>query len=178
MRPLSAVIHWLSRGERVPRKAPSEIIEHRITLGNVERDALKVYERTRKLETVSNAVPGVLLAAGVAGVGMGVYFAAQGLETAWKEINNLITPILEKKDGKMKKKNQSWVDFLVFGPESVKTEDTTFDPDGILEEGPITGRDPEDPMRRKNPYHGVPVVSHLFGLGMVIGEATNPFSDG
>tara|TARA_Y100000015_G_scaffold13052_1_gene12533 strand:- start:521 stop:1003 length:483 start_codon:yes stop_codon:yes gene_type:complete len=159
----------------MPRKAPTEIVEHRITLGNVEREALKVYERTRKLETVSNAVPGVLLAAGVAGVGVGVYFAAQGLEAAWKEINGLITPILEPKDGKLKKQNQSWTDFVVFGPESVKTKDETFDPDGALQEGPLTGRDEEDPMRRKNPYYGVPGLSHLFGLGMFIGERTNPF---
>lgn len=65
----------------MPRKAPSDVVEHRITFGNAERDLLNkvagAYDRDKWLENI----PYVLQGTGVVLVGAGVTWGAYGLWT-------------------------------------------------------------------------------------------------
>jgi len=65
----------------MPRKAPKEVIEHRITLGDFERkqlvEAIDSYQRDKVLENVSNLLlggAGVIVAGTIAAVGYAVYY--------------------------------------------------------------------------------------------------------
>lgn len=146
----------------MPRNAPDEVKEHRLTLGSFERGVLtpmlKAQARQDNIKTASNAITGLLAAGAIAGVG---FLGVQ----AWLKINDL------KEDAKeMGEKLKDGASTVVFGPKSVKTNKP---PSG----GPMDiYRDPNDPMKRKNPWHGVPFVGSAFGLGMWIGEKTDPFS--
>ena len=83
----------------MPRKAPTQVIEHRMSLSNFERQQLEemidAYRKAKFAENIPNYMLGI---AGIA-VGGGALFAAHAL---WVFVNNL--PIDEAK---------SWVQ--VFG---------------------------------------------------------------
>lgn len=63
----------------MPRKAPKEVIEHRITLGDYERaqldKAADAYRTDKYLENVDNVVKGVIYGVGAAGI----FYAGYGL---------------------------------------------------------------------------------------------------
>lgn len=63
----------------MPRKAPKEVIEHRLTLGDYERaqldKAANAYRTDKYLENVDNVVKGVIYGVGAAGI----FYAGYGL---------------------------------------------------------------------------------------------------
>ena len=73
----------------MPRKAPSNVTEHRVTLGNYERQQLEEYlddlKTTQTISAVGNALSpfGELL--GYAGLGVGIAF---GLNTFQNQVMN------------------------------------------------------------------------------------------
>lgn len=78
----------------MPRKAPKEVIEHRITLGDYERaqldKAADAYRTDKYLENVDNVVKGVIYGVGAAGIfyaGYGLYkwFNLPSITQAFKE---------------------------------------------------------------------------------------------
>ena len=147
----------------MPRKAPNNVAEQRITLGTFERDLLKPIIKAQaardNTRTAAIAGVGLVATAGVLGVGwlaFEAFMLTKGFATEYEAT---------------KEKIKKSVEAVTVGLPSYKTENPP-PPAGS------TGsqfRDPEDPTRRVNPAAGVPVVGALFGLGMVIGEKTNPF---
>lgn len=146
----------------MPRKAPDTVQEIRITGGTYERNLLAPILAAKKQEImISNIRSGVVGLAGVLTVGAIGYFGIQAYGLAAgvsDELQAFLTRIKET------------ADTAVFGPESVKTEKPPPQ-DGRVG---FLGRDPEDPMKRINPAHGIPAVGPLFGFGMAIGEKFNP----
>lgn len=137
------------------------MVEQRLTLGSFERDLLKpIASATATRDTLRTAAivgVGLTATAGVVGVGW------LGFQ-AWMLSKGLVGEYEEAK-----KKVKTAIEAATVGLPSIKTtappnpKDTRF-------------RDPNDPSRRVNPAAGVPIVGALVGLGMVIGEKTNPFS--
>ncbi len=132
-----------------------------MTLGSFERDLLKPVlkaQATRdNIRTSAFVGVGLVATAGVVGaswLAFEAFMLAKGLTGEYNET---------------KEKIKKGIEAATIGLESYKTtappnpKDTRF-------------RDPNDPTRRVNPAAGVPVVGALVGLGMVIGEKTNPFS--
>ena len=78
----------------VPRKAPKEVIEHRITFGDFERkelrDVIKSYQQDKILENVPNIMmgtAGVVVAGTVAAVGYALYYwldSVPSIVDSWK----------------------------------------------------------------------------------------------
>lgn len=67
----------------MPRKAPAEIIEHRVTLGNVERDALQTAIRTAQANVALDSVTATLNSVALALSGGGLLLGA-GVLALWK----------------------------------------------------------------------------------------------
>ena len=132
-----------------------------MTLGTYERDLLRpILQAQATRDTVRTAGfvgVGLVATAGVVGVGwlgFQAFMLSKGLTGEFEAT---------------KEKVKQAVEAATVGLPSYKTtappnpSDTRF-------------RDPNDPTRRGNPAAGVPIIGALFGLGMVIGEKTNPFS--
>jgi hypothetical protein len=64
----------------MPRKAPKEVIEHRITLGDFERKQLEQSVNAYQVDKALENIPNFLLGAGVGLAGFGL---ALGGYTAW-----------------------------------------------------------------------------------------------
>ena len=145
----------------MPRKGPDNVAEQRITLGTYERDLLKpILKAQATRDTVRTAGfvgVGLVATAGVVGVGwlgFQAFMLSKGLTGEFEAAKDKVKEAIEA---------------VTVGLPSYKTtappnpKDTRF-------------RDPNDPTKRVNPAAGVPIVGALVGLGMVIGEKTNPFS--
>lgn len=76
----------------MPRKAPTQVIEHRMSLSNFERQQLEQFFEVYKKDKFAENIPNYLI--GVAGLGLGAasIWAAHAL---WVFVNNL--PIDEAK---------------------------------------------------------------------------------
>lgn len=148
----------------MPRTAPDTVQEHRVTLGTFERQALtpmlKAQARRDNIKTASYATAGLLGLGALAGVG---FLGVQ----AWLLINDL-----KDEADAFGEKIKKGVETAVFGPKSIKTNKPPPPPDSFM----ARYRDEDDPMKRKNPWYGVPFVGSVFGVGMWIGEKTDPFS--
>jgi len=70
----------------MPRTAPSQTIEHRISLSNFERQQLdslaKSYTFEKRVENVGRIMQGV----GIVGAGLGVYLGAKYVAGTWATI--------------------------------------------------------------------------------------------
>ena len=82
----------------MPRKAPKEVVEHRITLGDFERkqlvEAIDSYQRDKVLENVPNIMLGTagLVVAGTAAcVGYAVYYWLDSVPSITGSIKNIFT---------------------------------------------------------------------------------------
>jgi len=141
----------------MPRRTPTNVNEHRLTFGTFERDVLKPVLKAQaardNTRTAVIAGVGVLGAGAVVGVGWLAFEAF------------MLTKGFQSEYEATKDKIKTAVEASTVGLKSYKTSDDT----------PTIFRDPNDPSRRINPAAGVPIVGALFGLGMVVGEKTNPF---
>jgi len=145
----------------LPRKAPDTVQEIRITGGTYERNLLAPILAAKKQEImIQNIRSGVVGLAGIVTVGAIGYFGIQAYGLA-AGVSDDLQSFLTRMKGT--------ADTVVFGPESVKTKKPPSQ-DGRVD----FLRDPEDPMKRINPAHGIPAVGPLFGFGMAIGEKLNP----
>jgi len=134
----------------MPRKAPTEVIEHRITLGDYERKEIKEALDVRdKQVLIGNAVKGgqfALLSVGIVGASYVTYLALKGIFGFIDEV----TPAV--KDG-------------IYGKPTYPTKNPPpANRDDWVNRDPETGE-------RINPMHPVPVAGGLTGLGIRIGEA-------
>lgn len=145
----------------MPRKSPSTVNEQRVTLGSFERDLLKPVLKAQ-------AARDNVRTAGFVGVGLVATTAVVGVSWLGFEAFMLAKGLTGEYEA-TKEKIKKGFEAVTVGLPSYKTtappnpNDTRF-------------RDPDDPTRRVNPAAGVPIVGALVGLGMVIGEKTNPFT--
>lgn len=72
----------------MPRLPPSQVIEHRVSLSNSERQALQKYITYNQHKSYITSAGTVLAGAGVVGVGFGVYYGAKYLGTVWSTIED------------------------------------------------------------------------------------------
>jgi len=154
----------------MPRNAPKEVIEHRITLGDFERKRLdeltSAYNRDKWLENIPQVGLGVGLLGIGAGIAGGAYIIGKVMSEHWGILNDVFGG---NPDGTFwRAPEQSIGDMLLFGSKSVETN-RDYNEDGVVGDA---YRDPDNPNRRINPFYGIPVVAPLFGLGMGIGEKT------
>lgn len=142
----------------MPRRSCDKTIEHRITLGEVERRELKKFleeiEGRTKSATVKNYAnsitwPVIGLAA-AAGVGVAGWYIAQGLANL--SLGDIALPKMEfgevREDGTRISMSE-----LIFG----KDEYTFTNEDGTT-------------RTYKNPLSGIPLVGSLFGSGINLAE--------
>jgi len=81
----------------MPRKAPKEVIEHRITFGDFERkelkDAINSYQQDKILENVPNILmgaAGVVVAGTVAAVGYAVYYWLDSVPSIVETVKDVV----------------------------------------------------------------------------------------
>ena len=163
----------------MPRKAPTNVVEQRVTFGTFERALLEpILKQQRNEMYAKSALYGVLGLAGIATVGSMAYFGikayglaagvAEELDQTWEDVKEKV--------------NDVWS-----GPETVETaapvpmEGTVAQDSGLADAlNSILGdtRDPDDPTKRLNPAAGFPIpgVGFLFGLGMQAGEKSFSFT--
>tara|TARA_R110000824_G_scaffold363021_1_gene551063 strand:+ start:221 stop:772 length:552 start_codon:yes stop_codon:yes gene_type:complete len=82
----------------MPRKAPKEVIEHRITLGDFERkqlvEAVESYRKDKMLENIPNIMLGTagLVVAGTVGfVGYSLYYWLDSVPSITETVSNIFT---------------------------------------------------------------------------------------
>jgi hypothetical protein len=144
----------------MPRKACTETIEHRITLGEVERRELKKFLEEHQELTKSKKVANygstiswpVIGLAAAAGVGVAGWYIAQGL--ANMSLGDINLPTLqfgeEREDG-----TRVTLSEMILG----KDQYTFTDEDGTT-------------RTYNNPVAGIPIIGSLFGTGINLGEAS------
>lgn len=148
----------------MPRKAPNNVQEIRITGGTYERNLLApILEAQKQKIMIQNVRSGIIGLGSIAAFGAVSYFAIQAYGLA-----NGISDELQAFLAKLKETATN----VTVGPKSVKTEQPP-PPEGTIETDRLFARDAEDPMKRVNPAHGIPAIGPLFGLGMAIGEKFN-----
>lgn len=134
----------------MPRKAPTEVIEHRITLGDYERkelkEALDVRDRQVMIENAIKGSGAVLAVSGLVGSTYLMYIALKGI---YGFVDDVTGPLSE----------------IIFGKATYPTKDPPpANPDAGVNRDPDTGE-------RINPVHNVPIMGGLVGAGIQIGEA-------
>lgn len=161
----------------MPRKAPSDVIEQRITLGSFERQLLGPMIAAQKRDAyLKTALYGTVGLAGIATIGTMTWLGIQAYALVGGAQEELAAKWEEAKEAAQN---------IWSGPETVSTTQpppsdidrsgTVGDDLGLNEflDGIIGDtRDPDDPTKRINPAAGFPVpgVGWLFGQGMKFGE--------
>lgn len=133
----------------MPRAKTTDVIEHRITLGDFERKEFKEYldirDNAQKIDNVIDAGKGILFAGSAFAIGYIGYLALVEIF----EIVDKVTP--KVKDG-------------IYGKPTYPTKDVPANEEDWVNRDPNTGE-------RINPMNPVPIAGGLVGLGMQIGEA-------
>ncbi len=93
----------------MPRKAPKEVVEHRITFGDFERkelkDAINSYQQDKILENVPNIMlgaAGVVVAGTVAAVGYAVYYWLDSVPSIVDTVKDTVKDIVGTPQNKVK----------------------------------------------------------------------------
>ena len=134
----------------MPRKAPNQVIEHRVTLGDYERKELKEALDLRDKQVMFK---NTLNTAGVAVGGAALVGSTYIIYLALKEIYGFVDPVTDA------------LKTLVFGKATYPTANPPpANPDDWVNRDPETGE-------RINPVHNVPIMGSLVGAGIEIGEA-------
>ncbi len=133
----------------MPRAKTTEVIEHRITFGDLERKELKetldLLDKDRKWNLGLKTAVGSAAVVGAVGIGYMGYLALLGIHGF---VDKVTDPLKE----------------AIWGKETYPSKDIPADPQQWVNRDPDTGE-------RINPMHPVPVAGGLVGLGMRIGEA-------
>ena len=133
----------------MPRAKTTEVIEHRITFGDLERKELKetldLIDRDRKFNIYAKTAVGTGAVVAAAGIGYLGYIALQGI---YGFVDVVSEPV----------KN------AIYGKETYPTQNVPSNPQDYVNRDPDTGE-------RINPVHEVPIMGGLVGLGIQIGEA-------
>lgn len=134
----------------MPRKAPTQVIEHRITLGDYERKELKEALEINNTQTMIES--GVTAGSAVL-VGSAVVASTYIIYLGLKEIYGFVDEVTEP------------LKTIVFGKKTYPTKNPPpANPDDWVNRDPETGE-------RINPMNPVPIAGGLTGLGIAIGEA-------
>ncbi len=133
----------------MPRAKTTEVIEHRITFGDLERKELKetldLMDKDRKFNIYAKAAVGTGAVVAAAGIGYLGYIALQGI---YGFVDVVSEPV----------KN------AIYGKETYPTKNVPSNPQDYVNRDPDTGE-------RINPVHEVPIMGGLVGLGIQMGEA-------
>ena len=133
----------------MPRAKTTEVIEHRITFGDLERKELKetldLIDKDRKFNLYAKTAVGTGAVVAAASIGYLGYIALQGI---FGFVDRVSEPV----------KN------AIYGKETYPTQNVPANPQDYVNRDPDTGE-------RINPVHEVPFMGGLVGLGIQIGEA-------
>jgi hypothetical protein len=162
----------------MPRKAPTDVYEQRVSLGTFERQLMQPYLDARKREAyLKTGLYAGLGLASVATVGTMAWLGIQAYALVGGAADELAQKWEDAKDA---------VNTVIVGPETVDTakpvpRDSTGQVSEDLGINALLGglgfadtRDPDDPTKRINPAAGFPIpgVGWLFGKGMEFGEVS------
>ncbi len=144
----------------MPRKAPNQVIEHRITFGELERREIKQtldnYQKTQKFKLGADIGKTAAVTAGAVGIGYLTFLGLGVIGEGLGYVGDVITEVRGKAEE------------VVFGKKTYPTKNVPQNPDDWV------GRDP-DTGERINPVSKVPVMGGLVGLGIGLGEGTFGF---
>lgn len=115
--------------EGLPRLPPSQVIEHRISFSNKERDQIelfaKAYNRDKWLENTGN----ILTGAGVVGIGAAIAYGAYWVGSMWGTVEDKLEVAQDTTRRAIK---QTIVDpFLYWASFTGLTEDPYKDEEGV-----------------------------------------------
>jgi len=133
----------------MPKAKPTQVIVHRIELQEKERDMLETLVVTK---SISNMLIPTAAIAGVGVVGYVGYKAANAFFDWGEDVVDGVKDLLNTEVGEA---NVPIIEAILGKPEYTDSSGQTF----------------------KNPVAGIPILGPLFGAGINIGIATNPFKD-
>jgi len=143
----------------MPRKAPNQVIEHRVTFGDLERKEFKQtldnLQKQQQLNFYADAGKTALYTAGAVGIGYLTFLGLGAIAGGLGYVGDIVDDVRSKTKE------------VIFGKETYPTS-TPMPPDGGV------GRDP-DTGERINPVSEVPVMGGLVGLGIKLGEGSFGF---
>ena len=131
----------------MPISKPDSTVLHRISFSKKERDMIEVFLVG---QTAKNIITPVAIATGVGAASYISYKAAKAAFGWAEDIPEMITELLNTEVGDA---NVPIIEAILGKPEYTDSSGQTF----------------------KNPVAGIPILGPLFGAGINIGIATNPF---
>jgi len=131
----------------VPKAKPTQVIVHRIELQSKERDMLESLVVTKSISNM------LIPTAAIAGVGMAGYIGYKAANAFFDWGEDVVDGVKDLLNTEVGEANVPIIEAIVGKKEYTDSSGQTF----------------------KNPLAGIPVLGSLFGTGINIGMATNPF---
>jgi len=144
-----AVTGYYTGGGIMPKAKPSQVIVHRIELQEKERDMLESLVVTKSISNM------LIPTAAIAGVGMAGYIGYKAANAFFDWGEDVVDGVKDLLNTEVGEANVPIIEAIVGKKTYTDSSGQTF----------------------TNPLAGIPLFGSLFGSGINIGMATNPFKD-
>ena len=131
----------------MPKAKPTQVIVHRIELQEKERDMLETLVVTKSISNM------LIPTAAIAGVGVAGYIGYKAANAFFDWGEDVVDGVKDLLNTEVGKANVPIIEAILGKSEYTDSSGQTF----------------------KNPVAGIPILGPLFGAGINIGIATNPF---
>ena len=144
-----AVTGYYTGGGIMPKAKPSQVIVHRIELQEKERDMLESLVVTKSISNM------LIPTAAIAGVGVAGYIGYKAANAFFDWGEDVVDGVKDLLNTEVGEANVPIIEAIVGKKTYTDSSGQTF----------------------TNPLAGIPLFGSLFGSGINIGMATNPFKD-
>ena len=131
----------------MPKAKPTQVIVHRIELQEKERDMLETLVVTKSISNM------LIPTAAIVGVGVAGYIGYKAANAFFDWGEDVVDGVKDLLNTEVGKANVPIIEAILGKSEYTDSSGQTF----------------------KNPVAGIPILGPLFGAGINIGIATNPF---
>ena len=131
----------------MPKAKPTQVIVHRIELQEKERDMLESLVVTKSISNM------LIPTAAIVGVGVAGYIGYKAANAFFDWGEDVVDGVKDLLNTEVGEANVPIIEAILGKPEYTDSSGQTF----------------------KNPVAGIPILGPLFGAGINIGIATNPF---
>jgi hypothetical protein len=131
----------------MPKAKPTQVIVHRIELQEKERDMLETLVVTKSISNM------LIPTAAIVGVGVAGYIGYKAANAFFDWGEDVVDGVKDLLNTEVGEANVPIIEAILGKPEYTDSSGQTF----------------------KNPVAGIPILGPLFGAGINIGIATNPF---
>ena len=131
----------------MPKAKPTQVIVHRIELQEKERDMLETLVVTKSISNM------LIPTAAIAGVGVAGYIGYKAANAFFDWGEDVVDGVKDLLNTEVGEANVPIIEAILGKSEYTDSSGQTF----------------------KNPVAGIPILGPLFGAGINIGIATNPF---